>query len=186
MFITLSLDGYFEGLNHDISWHRVDDEGNKFIIEEFKGIDLIIFGRRSYQLMEGFWPDAVNDPKMSEEDHVVGRFINNTNKMVFSRTLDKVEEKENWKNVALVKKFDPEEIKRIKQQPGKDIWVGGSDLATSFVKYGLIDEFKFMVDPVVVGAGTQIFKGIEKRLNLELIKTHVFKNGNVLLCYRPA
>jgi dihydrofolate reductase len=186
MFMMLSLDGFFEGPNHDLSWHNVDQEFNKFAIEQMNEIDLILFGRRMYQLMEGFWPDVVNNPKMSKEDHEVARLMNNTNKIVFSKTLDKVEERENWKNVRLVKKFDPDEITRLKEQPGKDMWVGGSELAISFIKYGLIDEFRFMINPVVIGAGITIFKGIDKKLNLELIKTRTFNSGNVLLYYRPA
>jgi dihydrofolate reductase len=186
MFMMLSLDGFFEGPNHDLSWHNVDQEFNKFAIEQMNEIDLILFGRRMYQLMEGFWPDAVNNPKMSKEDHEVARLMNNINKIVFSKTLDKVEERENWKNVRLVKKFDPDEITRLKAQPGKDMWIGGSELAISFIKYGLIDEFRFMINPVVIGAGITIFKGIDKKLNLELIKTRTFNSGNVLLYYRPA
>jgi dihydrofolate reductase len=186
MFMMLSLDGFFEGPNHDLSWHNVDQEFNKFAIEQMNEIDLILFGRRMYQLMEGFWPDVVNNPKMSKEDHEVARLMNNTNKIVFSKTLDKVEERENWKNVRLVKKFDPDEITRLKEQPGKDMWVGGSELAISFIKYGLIDEFRFMINPVVIGAGITIFKGIDKKLNLELIKARTFNSGNLLLYYRPA
>jgi dihydrofolate reductase len=186
MFMMLSLDGFFEGPNHDLSWHNVDQEFNKFAIEQMNEIDLILFGRRMYQLMEGFWPDAVNNPKMSKEDHEVARLMNNINKIVFSKTLDKVEERENWKNVRLVKKFDPDEITRLKAQPGKDMWIGGSELAISFIKYGLIDEFRFMINPVVIGAGITIFKGIDKKLNLELIKARTFNSGNLLLYYRPA
>jgi dihydrofolate reductase len=186
MYMMLSLDGYFEGPNHDLSWHNVDQEFNKFAIEQMNETDLILFGRRMYQLMEGFWPDAVNNPEMSKEDHEIARLMNNTNKMVFSKTLDKVEEQENWKNVRLVKKFDPDEIRRLKAQPGKNIWVGGSELAISFIKYGLIDEFRFMINPVVIGAGTTIFKGADKKLNLELIKARTFNSGNVLMYYRPA
>jgi dihydrofolate reductase len=186
LFMTVSLDGYFEGPNHDLSWHNVDEEFNKFAIEQMKENDLILFGRRTYQLMEAFWPKAAKDPTMSKEDLEIANLMNNTNKIVFSRTLDQVEEKENWKNVKLVREFDPNEIKRLKEQPGKDISVGGSDLAVSFIKAGLIDEFRLMINPIVIGEGTPIFKGIDSKLNLKLVKTKVFKNGNVFLCYKPA
>jgi dihydrofolate reductase len=186
LFMSLSIDGYFEGVNHDISWHNVDDELYKFVIEQLREADLFLFGRRTYQLMESFWPKAAKDATMSKENLEIARLINNTKKMVFSRTLDKVEEKENWKNVKLVRAFDPEEIKRLKQQPGKDIVVGGSDLAVSFIKAGLIDEFRFMVNPIVIGDGTPIFKGLGTKLRLQLIKTRTFNSGNVLLYYSPA
>jgi len=186
LFMNLSIDGYFEGANHDISWHNVDDEFNKFAVEQLSEADLFLFGRRTYQLMESFWPKAAKDATMSKEDLEIARLINHTNKIVFSRTLDKVEEKENWKNVKLVRAFDPEEIKRLKQQPGKDIGVGGSDLAVSFIKAGLIDEFRFMINPIVIGDGTPIFKGLDTKLRLQLTKTRTFNSGNVLLHYKPA
>jgi dihydrofolate reductase len=186
LFMTLSIDGYFEGANHDISWHNVDDEFNKFAVEQLREADLLLFGRRTYQLMEAFWPKAAKDTSMSKENLEIARLINNTNKIVFSRTLGKVEEKENWKNVKLVSEFDPEEIRQLKEQPGRGIWVGGSNLAVSFIKAGLIDEFRFMVNPVAIGDGTPIFKGLGPKLRLQLIKTRTFDSGNVLLCYTPA
>lgn len=186
LFMMLSLDGYFEGPNHDLSWHNVDDEFNRFAIEQLKETDLFLYGRRIYQLMESFWPNAENDPKMSKENIEVAHLMNNTPKIVFSRTLVGVEEKENWKNVKLFRDFDADEIKRLKKLPGKSIGVGGSDLAVSFVKAGLIDEFRFMINPVMIGKGTPIFNGLDKKLELKLIKTRKFKSGNVLLYYKPA
>jgi dihydrofolate reductase len=185
LFMMLSLDGYFEGPNHDISWHNVDDEFSRFALEQLKEADLFLYGRRMYQLMENFWPKAVNDINMSKENLEIANLINNTAKIVFSKTLQKVEEKENWKNVRLFHEFNPEEITRPKQQPGKSIWVGGSDLALSFIKARLIDEFRFMINPIVIGNGTPIFKGLDSKLNLELVKTRKFNSGNVLLYYKP-
>ena len=184
--MSLSIDGYFEGPNHDLTWHSVDDDFNKFAIEQLKNSDTIIFGRRTYQLMEAYWPKAAEDPMTSKDDAEIARLINNTDKIVFSRTLRKVEEKENWRNVKLVHEFDPREIMRMKEQPGGEIGVGGSDLATSFIEAGLIDEFRFMVVPVVLGKGTPLFKGLNRKLELELIKTRRFDSGNVLLMYKPA
>lgn len=186
VFMMLSLDGYFEGPNHDLSWHNVDDEFNKFAIEQLKGADLFLYGRRIYQLMERYWPNAEKDPNMSKENIEVAHLMNNMPKIVFSRTLAKVEEKENWKNVRLVNEFNADEIKKLKKMPGKSIWVGGSELAVSFVKAGLIDEFRFMINPVTIGKGTKIFDGLNKKLDLELVKTKKFKSGNVLLYYKPA
>src|ERR1017187_10460075 len=184
LFMTLSLDGYFEGPNHDISWHNVDDEFNEFAIEQLKEADLLLFGRRTYQLMEASWPKAPRDPATSKANLEIANLINNANKIVFSRTLDKVEETENWKNAKLVNAVDPAAIRRLKEQPGKGIWVGGSNLAVSFIKAGLIDEFRFMINPVVIGEGTPIFEGIHGKLNLELIKTRRFDSGNILLYYK--
>jgi len=183
--MMLSLDGYFEGPNHDLSWHNVDKELNRFVITQMKEVDLIIFGRRTYETMESFWPQAQDDPKMSKEDLIVARLMNNTNKIVISQTLNKIRKHKNWKNVKIVHKFDPKEIMRLKKQPGKTIWVGGSNLALSFIRARLIDEFRFMINPVVIGAGTPIFKGLDRQLKLELIKTRKFRSGNVMHYYRP-
>src|SRR5207237_77919 len=141
------------GPNHDLSWHNVDHEFNKFAIEQLRETGLILFGRRTYQLMESFWPKAAVDPGTSPDNREIARLINNTEKIVFSRTLDSVRETENWKDVKLRRKVDPVEIKRLKEMPGKDIWVGTSDLALSFIKEDLIDEFRFMINPIVVGGG---------------------------------
>jgi dihydrofolate reductase len=184
--MMLSADGYFEGKDHDISWHNVDAELNKFEIEQLRETDLFLFGRRIYELMEDSWPAMSRDPKVSGDDAEIARLINNTHKIVFSRTLDKVEEKENWRNVRLVHELDPEEIRRLKNQPGKSISVGGSDLALSFIRSGLIDEFRFTITPAAIGQGTKIFEGLGSRLNLELKKTRRFESGNMLLYYIPA
>jgi len=185
LFMMLSVDGYFEGPNHDLSWHNVDKELDRFVIQQMKEVDLIIFGKRTYQTMESYWPQAQNDPKMSKENLIVAWLMNNMNKIVISRTLNKIREHKNWKNVKIVHKFDPKEIMRLKKQPGKTIWVGGSNLALSFIRASLIDEFRFTISPVVIGAGTPIFEGLDRRLKFELIKTRKFRSGNVMQYYRP-
>jgi dihydrofolate reductase len=185
MFMVLSIDGYFEGPNHDLSWHKVDDEFNRFAVDMLRGADLFIYGRRTYEVMEGAWPKMAKDPNLSKENQEIAYRINNTNKIVFSKTLKGVEEKENWKNVRLFNEFKPEAIQDLKRQQGKNIWVGGSELALSFINAGLIDEFWFMVNPVAIGNGTPIFKGLEGKLELQLIRARTFKSGNVLLYYKP-
>ena len=186
LFMTISLDGYFEGIGHDLSWHNVHDDINKFSIELLKEVDLLIFGRRIYQLMEDAWPKIAEDTASTKDNIEIARLINTTNKFVFSKTLDVVSEQNNWRNVKLIQDFDAGEIRRLKDQPGKEISVSGSDLALSFIKAGLIDEFRFMIAPVALGAGTPIFKGLKSKLDLELIKTCTFESGNILLYYKPA
>ena len=185
MFMMLSIDGYFEGPNHDLSWHNVDDEFNKFAVEMLRSADLFIYGRRTYQLMAEFWPRMAKDQTLSNENKEIARLINNTPKIVISKTLEKVEENENWKNVKLKREFDVNEVKRLKEQPGKNILIGGSELAISFVKEGLMDEFWFMINPVIIGKGTPILSGLGQKLGLELITTKSFKSGNLLLYYKP-
>jgi dihydrofolate reductase len=184
-FMTISLDGYFEGPNHDISWHNVDDEFNKFAIEQLREADTILFGRRTYQLFEDYWPRAANDPSISEENLEIADLINNMKKIVYSRTLQKVEERENWKNMTLSREVNPGEVNALKNQPGKNLSVGGNTLGVSFVQMGLIDEFRILIDPVAIGAGNSLFNGIKNRLKMRLLETRTFKSGNVLLCYEP-
>jgi len=185
MFMSTSVDGFFEGLNHDITWHHVDEEVKKFAIDQLRETDTILFGRRTYQLFEDFWPRAAEDPTMSKDDLEIAHLINNVKKIVFSKTLQGVEEKKNWKNVRLISEVNPEEINRWKQQPGKDLNVGGNNLAVSLAHSGLIDEFRIMVNPTAIGKGTQLFHGIDEKVNLKLLRARTFKSGNVLLCYEP-
>lgn len=184
-FITISVDGFFEGRDHDISWHNVDDEVHKFAIMQLRETDAILFGRRTYELFEDFWPKAAEDPRISKDNLEIARLINNMDKVVFSKTLTKVEERENWRNVKLIRDVNSEEIKRWKQESGKDLCIGGSNLAVSFARLGLIDEIRIMVDPIVLGEGTRLFEGIKDKLNLSLLKTRTFKSGSVLLYYQP-
>ena len=179
----ISLDGYFEGPNHDISWHNVDHEFNEYAIEMLREIGTMLYGRRTYQLMEEYWPKAEVDPKTAVDDRVVAKLMNETPKIAFSRSLKEVKEQEHWKNVQLRHSIDPDEIRKLKEQPGKDIWVGGSELATEFIKLGLVDEIRLSINPVVIGKGTPLFQGLNKLLELKLTRTRPFKSGNVLLYY---
>jgi len=169
-------------LNHDITWHHVDEEVKTFAIDQLRQSDTILFGRRTYQLFEDFWPRAAEDPTTSKDDLEIANLINNMNKIVFSKTLQSVEEKKNWKNVRLVREVNPEEINRWKQQPGKDLNVGGNNLAVSLAHNGLIDEFRIMVNPIVLGKGTLLLHGMNEKLNLKMLSTRTFKSGNVLVC----
>jgi dihydrofolate reductase len=113
----------------------------------------------------------------------VAEKMNTMPKIVFSRTLEKAE----WNNTRLVKENVVEEITRLKQQPGQDLIIFGSaDLTATFIQYGLIGEYRIMVNPVVLGNGKPLFKGIKDKFNLKLLKTKTFRSGNVLLYYQPA
>lgn len=186
LFMMVSLDGYFEGPNHDISWHTVDDEFNEFAIAQMKEAGTIFFGRLTYQLFESFWPKAEADPSTTKDNREIANLINHMEKYVFSTTLKEVKEQEYWKNVHLMNKVDKEEIMRIKGMPGKDIWIGGSsDLTVSLIRLNLLDEIRVMVSPTIIGAGKPFLHGLDGRLRLKLLGTREFKSGNVLLTYRP-
>lgn len=178
LFNMVTLDGFFEGPNHDISWHNVDAEFNEFAIDQLKSADGLLFGRVTYQLMASYWPT----PTAIENDSVVAGLMNRLPKIVFSKTLAKAD----WNNTKLAKGNVAEEIAKLKQQPGKDLLLFGSaDLASTLTQLGLIDEYRLMVNPVVLGSGTPMFKAVKDKLRLKLINTKTFRSGNVLLYYQP-
>jgi dihydrofolate reductase len=178
-FMLTSLDGYFEGPDRDINWHKVDEEFNEFAIQQTGEFGALLFGRVTYELMASYWPTEA----AKRDDPIVAGLMNSLPKIVFSKTLQKVE----WNNTRLVKDNFEEEISKLKGQPGKDIAIfGSSDLTVSLTQMGLVDEFRIMVNPVVLGDGKPLFKGIRNKLDMKLIKTRTFGNGNVLLYYAPA
>lgn len=178
LFNFITLDGFFEDENRSIEWHNVDDEFNEFAIEQLNTTDLLLFGRITYQLMASYWPT----PDSVADDRVVAKKMNSLPKIVFSRTLEKAE----WENTRLVKENIREEIEKLKNLPGKDIFIFGSaELASTLREMGLIDEYRIMVNPVVIGSGKPLFLNINKKFNLKLLRSRVFKSGNVLLSYEP-
>jgi dihydrofolate reductase len=177
-FMLISLDGFYEGPEHGIDWHNVDEEFNELANAQLDSVDVLLFGRVTYELMAGDWPT----PLAARDDPVIAAAMNSKSKLVFSRTLSSV----TWQNTRLVKDNLSGEITTLKQQPGKDLIIfGSSDLSVSLIEHGLIDEFRIMVNPLVLGHGKSLFKGLAGRFDLEFIKSKNFKSGNVLLYYRP-
>lgn len=179
MFNLISVDGYFEGANKwDIGWHQVDNEFNEFAIEQLNCAGGLIFGRVTYQGMAAYWPT----PSSIQDDPVVAGLMNSIPKYVFSKTLDKLE----WDNSHLIKGDAVIELKKLKEQMGKDLFIFGSaNLSSAFIKNGLIDEYRLIVNPVILGKGGPIFDNIHGMLKLKLIDLKTFHNGNVLLYYQP-
>lgn len=180
LFMLISLDGYFEGPDHNLSWHNVDAEFNEFAIEQTKNVGTLLFGRRTYELMRDFWP--TEEARMA--DPVVANLMNTTPKVVFSKTLKSVSETKHWKEVTLVGNNIEGVVNDLKKQSGKDLAVfGSSNLCVSLLRMGLLDELRIMVCPVAIGRGTPLFQGIREKVKLILQKTRTFKNGNILLTY---
>jgi dihydrofolate reductase len=178
VFNFITLNGCYKGPKGDISWHRHGAEENEYAADGLSSESTLLFGRVTYQMMASYWPT----PIAIKNDPIVAEGMNNADKIVFSRTLKKVE----WNNTRLVKDNITEEIRKMKQMPGKDMTILGSgSIVTQFAEQGLIDEYQIMVDPVVIGDGTPIFKDIKHKLDLKLTMTRTFKSGVVLLCYQP-
>lgn len=180
LFMMVSLDGYFEGANHDISWHNADnDEFTDFVHYQNSQIDTLLFGSTTYEMMAQFWTTA----EAAQMDGPKTDFMNNTSKVVFSHSLDKAD----WKNTKLVKDHSSDAVRQLKEKQGKVIAIFGSNnFATSLIADNLIDEFRIMVNPVALGNGTPLFKGITEKVDLKLVDSREFKSGNVLLTYLPA
>ncbi|MGH7528520.1 MAG: dihydrofolate reductase family protein [Gemmatimonadales bacterium] len=169
----VSLDGFVEGPNRELDWHAVDEDFTRYVVDMQNWIDTILLGRVTYQGFAEHWPTSTAPE---------APMMNGLPKIVFSRTLKKVE----WKNSRLVRENIAEEIATLKRQPGRDIaLLGSADLASTFIRFGLIDEFRFFIDPVVLGGGTPLFKGIKDRMALKLLKTQTLSSGVVILYYQP-
>ena len=177
-FMFTSLDGYFEGPNNDINWHNFDDEMNQLSIEQLDSVDMLLFGRVTYQMMASYWPT----PAAMADDPIITQKMNTLPKIVFSKTLEQAE----WQNTKVIKDNFVEEITRLKNQPGKDLIIfGSSDLAVTLLEHDLLDEIRVMLNPIVLGGGKALFAGIKQPLKLKLLKTRAFASGNVLLHYQP-
>ena len=177
-FEFVTLNGFFKGPGEDISWHRHGAEENEWGAEMLASGGTLLFGRVTYEMMAGYW----SSPEAIKSDPSVAEGMNKADKVVFSRTLKKAE----WSNTRLVKGDPGEEVRKMKQMPGKDMAVLGSgSVVTQLAEQGLIDEFQIMVDPVVLGDGTPLLKGINRKLDLKLTGTKAFQSGVVLLSYQP-
>ncbi len=178
-FINVTLDGFFADANGDMSWaHKDDTEWREFVAGNAKRDATLVFGRTTYELMVSYWPT----PFALQKDPVVAERMNAAQKVVFSRTLEKVL----WQNTTLVRDDMVASIRKMKSRPGNDMAILGSgSLVSQLAQEKLIDELQVVVNPLVLGSGKRLFEGVKKRLDLKLAKTQAFKNGNVLLCYEP-
>jgi dihydrofolate reductase len=178
--MTVSLDGFIADPNGEIDWSAPDEELHRFHNDRVREVGLHLLGRRLYETMV-YWETADQNPSAADYELDFARIWQQLPKIVFSRTLQSVEG-----NTTLLREVDPDEIARLKQEPGKDIAVGGAGLASTFMKLGLIDEFQLFVSPVVLGGGTPYFPALDERVNLELVETRTFGSRVVYLRYRTA
>ena len=179
LMMSVSLDGFFEGPDHDLGWHLIDEEVHEHFNEQLAAMGAFLDGRITYELMVGYWPTADADPAASAPTREFARIWRDMPKLVFSRTLERAD----W-NTTVVREVVPEEIAALKAQSAGDLVVGGADLATTFLRHDLIDEYRLYVHPVVIGQGTPLFKPSQPRIDLRLAETRTFGNGVVLLRYQ--
>jgi dihydrofolate reductase len=180
VFNHVSLDGYFVDKKADMRWaHKQDPEWNEFVAGNARGGGVLLFGRVTYEMMASYWPT----PMAAQNSPAVAEHMNNLQKVVFSRTLDKA----SWKNTKLVKGDLATEVRKMKQESGQGLVIMGSGtIVSQLAQEGLIDEFQIVVCPIVIGSGRTLFEGVKEKLNLKLTKSRTFGNGNVYTCYEPA
>jgi len=194
-FNLVTLDGYFAGVDGNIDWHNADDdEFNKFAIEQTSEFGGIIFGHTTYKIFEDYWPQALKDPKTSPDDRKLAQIIDDVWKIVYSKSMKET----TWKNSQLYHDIDAAEVKKWKEYDGKPastrggepkrggdmVIFGSGTIVQQFANLGLIDEYRLLVNPVILGKGKSMFENV-KKADLKLLKTREFKNGNVLLYYVP-
>jgi dihydrofolate reductase len=160
-----------------------DEETFDYVMQLTRDADTFVYGRKTYQLMVPYWPDVANDPsEQTKADYEFAQaFVAVDKIVVFSRSLDKVE----GKNTRIVRTSLQDEILKLKQEQGKNILTGGVDIPSQLTELGLIDEYHFLVHPIVIGEGRRLFEGInlQEKLQLKLVESTVFKSGCVALRY---
>jgi dihydrofolate reductase len=177
-FNLISVDGYFEGPNQDIDWHRVDEEFNDMAMEQLDSLGTLLFGRVTYEMMAGYWPTEM---ALNDDPEVAGK-MNSIEKVVFSKSLPSAA----WSHTRLVHGDPSEEVRRLKAQSGKDMAIFGSGkLGNTLLEADLMDEIRIIINPVLLRRGRPMFEGGEDRMELKLLGTRTFVNGNVLLRYEP-
>jgi dihydrofolate reductase len=174
--MNMTLDGFC-----DHTAMPADDEIHQHYSDLLAAADTVIYGRITYQLMEDYWPGVVKEPTGNQQTDRFAITIDEINKLVFSHTLREVD----WKNARLATRSIEEEIRELKQQPGRDMLVGSPSMIVACTRLGLVDEFQLCVHPVIAGSGLRLLKDIDKRIELELVKTKTFGCGAVLFYHQP-
>jgi dihydrofolate reductase len=188
--LQVSMDGFVEGPNGELDWAMAEDEETwSDIFEMLTHVDTFILGRIMYPAYEQYWLAILANPagilpfsgrSASKNEIVYARLADKTPHIVLSKTLDKVA----WKTTRIVR--DAEEIRKLKHQPGKDMYVvGGATLVSSLMDLGLIDELQLMVNPLVLGRGKALFKDVKERKSLKLVQAKALKSGKVNLTFKP-
>ena len=158
-----------------------DEETHKYFTHLMQDVDLLVFGRKTYQLMVPFWPEVARSQSMSQASNEFARTFVSIKKVVFSRSLDSAEDR----NTRIVRTNLRDEILKLKQEQGKDILVGGVDIPSQLMELGLVDEYRFVVGPIVVGEGRRLLEGVSlpERQQLKLVDSKIFESGCVALRY---
>jgi len=174
--MSVSIDGYMEGPGRDISWHLVDDELHWYLNETLRDMGGFLSGRVGYELMAGHWPTADQEPQATAPMVEFAGIWREMPKIVYSRSLKHAD----W-NTRIVRDVVPDEVRALKAQPGGDLVLSGARIAEPFLRYGLVDEIRLYVHPVLLGRGTPLFPQGLPLTELRLVESRTFGNGVVLM-----
>lgn len=180
--VQMSVNGYVGGPKGELDWMTWDwdDKIKQYVNELTDSIDCILLGRKMTDGFVSHWTNVSTKP--DDEGYQFANIMVDTPKVVFTKTLTK----SNWENTSIAKGDLRDEVKKIKNQNGKDIIVyGGASFVSSLIKAGLIDEYHLFVNPAAISSGLTIFNGVNGKLNLRLVKSIPFDHGIVLLHYEP-
>jgi dihydrofolate reductase len=158
-----------------------DEETHEYFTQLMREGDLLVFGRKTYELMVPFWPEVAKNQNMDKASNEFARAFDSINKIVFSRSLESVEDK----NTKIVRTNLHDEFLKLKQEQGKNILLGGVSIPSQLIELGLVDEYRFVVNPTVAGEGRRLLEGVSlpERLQLKLVDSKIFKSGCVALRY---
>jgi dihydrofolate reductase len=179
--LNVSLDGFVETPDHSLDWAIVDDEVHAWFNDQTRALDASLYGRRMYDLMAGYWPSGENDPAANDVTREFARLWMRMPKIVFSTSLEHVEH-----NSRLVSGDVGTVLDSLRNEFDGDLDVGGPNLAGQFVRRGLVDEYRLVIHPVVLGAGTPFWPELDGPLRVSLVETHTFASGVELRSYVPS
>jgi dihydrofolate reductase len=174
--INITVDGCV-----DHTKQFVDEENLEYFTHLTREVDLQVFGRKTYQLMVPYWPEVLKNQTETKADTEFARAFDSTQKVVFSRSLDRTEDR----NTRIVRSNLHDEILKLKQEEGRDILTGGVSVPSQLIELGLVDEYRFVVGPIIAGEGRRLLEGVSlpERLQLKLVESKIFKSGSVALRY---
>ena len=192
MFNQVSADGFFSDANGGLDWVIADPGIHARAVEGMPGTDTILFGRRTYEQFASFWPGALRnlnapgphgESKQAPAFAAMAHWLNDSKKLVFSQSLKQAA----WNNSEILREIEPKQLAKLKQGPGKDLLIFGSgSLVSQLSQHGLIDEYRFVVCPLLLGNGITLLGDLSKRVSLKLLEAKAFETGNVMLTYQRA
>jgi len=191
MFNNVTADGYFAATDGSLNWAIPDPEIDRAAMTGSGNFDTVLFGRRTYEMFAAFWPHALDEAspgsphiprQLTPEMRKMAVFLNDATKIVFSKTLKDI----GWKNTRVLSEFNAEDVEELKKGPGGDMLIFGSGtIVAQLTLHKLIDEYQFIVRPIILGAGRSMLTGVAANLPLRLEEAKGYPSGSVMLRYTP-